>query len=505
MPTYKRVVSVDRKNFEVVWKRGNANRGCAEVTEKWKGRSFKACCSVEGGKWLGGLLLRLGEGVYFKRLPRFVNGGETIRATVKSNRNGWYIQLLFFEEGAKGGPSVICVPQGSYSNHWRIVGEMFNNLFVANMIGADLSLPVSVTTLANSSVHCKPPPVVCPVVEVVEEPPVIISAWPKQYMSWNSKKATVDILSKGASFGAAWWASVVVCSASVAFNCWEKVERCIQNKFGVKKIEQLSEQVGLVFLNSEDDAARLAFMPHLVVGAVDFTFTRWKPECGSLLQSFEREWNLNLMGFPLHLKTEDIVRTVAGVLGEVKMVDEKSIEKKSSKVEVIIQRKNIFDLPRCISLVENGIVFPIMVCLESPVSIWEEGGFCTFSGYSIEGGGDVSQVGTRVGEEVDPEEHSIALNYGDKMGRDDVAVVESEPGIVRGEIQMLNTVRSEELVDKVGQKKLLDGGVEVEREKESPISVGRASENEVGLGKVDDNGLFLVERVVFGEELCGPT
>ncbi|KAF5175048.1 hypothetical protein FRX31_035373 [Thalictrum thalictroides] len=217
-----------------------------------------------------------------------------------------------------------------------------------------------------------------PLSDTEEEQPVIISAWPKPYMSWRSKTNTVEVLSKGLPFGAAWWSSVVLCSGSLSNDCWVDVEDKVKEKFGMREFKLLSDQKAAIFLNSDEDATRLSLMPHLCLGGVVFSFAMWKPECGSLWHISGKDWCLNMIGFPLHLK--NCIRSVAGVLGKVLEVDMESISMESMKVRVQIHRDNIFDLPRCVSLVENEVVFPIMVEIESPESRWVDRGLCYFSG-----------------------------------------------------------------------------------------------------------------------------
>ncbi|KAF5181788.1 hypothetical protein FRX31_028625 [Thalictrum thalictroides] len=95
----------------------------------------------------------------------------------------------------------------------------------------------------------------------------------------------------------------------------------------------------------------------------------WNPECGGIKNCIGERWGLSLVGFPLHLKTEDCVRSMAGVLGEVLLVDLESVAMEKSKVKIQILRKNIFNLPRSVFLVEN---VPVEVVSEASLVIVQE-------------------------------------------------------------------------------------------------------------------------------------
>ncbi|KAF5192275.1 hypothetical protein FRX31_018140 [Thalictrum thalictroides] len=424
MSTFRRAVVVDKKKFDLSFNRRWRRLECVGLTERWNGKVFKAECSEEGGKWLGGLLIRLGEGSIFRSLPRFQSKGEVIRAIRKWNAHGEYIQFVFGAEESTTRSQVICVPQGRNGKHWLTVGEnLYSLLGVIKKMGQTQDQVESTTTII--AVPQVRRTTISSVRGMGEEQPVIISAWPKPYMSWSSKTNTVEVLSKGVPFGAAWWSSVVLCSGSLSTDCWAEVEDKIKEKFGMREFKNLSDQKAAIFLHSDEDAARLSLMPQLCLGGVVFTFAMWKPECGSLSHISGKDWCLNLIGFPLHLKTEDCIRSVAGVLGKVLEVDLESISMESMKVRVQIHRDNIFDLPRCVSLVENEVVFPIMIEIESPDSKWVDEGLCYFSGsknlYSKEEE-EGSTVLVRKAEQITREGHNS--NYTDCVSVDGTGVGE---------------------------------------------------------------------------------
>ncbi|KAF5188574.1 hypothetical protein FRX31_021839 [Thalictrum thalictroides] len=214
-----------------------------------------------------------------------------------------------------GSQRVICFPQGRNGVHWCAAGNAMGRLFRRNLAEKHGFPPLIRCLQSKDVVPSHDHKVLPDVGSVCEAPVIIISSWPKPYMSWNSKTEMVEVLSKGQAFGAVSWLSAVLCKGNLPSDSWELVFEKTRGKFQMKDLQILSDQSAILFLYSEEDASRLSFTPSFSLGNVIFSFEMWNPTMGSLVRSEEKEWWVSLVGFPLHLKHIDCITSLATVLG----------------------------------------------------------------------------------------------------------------------------------------------------------------------------------------------
>ncbi|KAF5205203.1 hypothetical protein FRX31_005210 [Thalictrum thalictroides] len=440
-----RSVSVDWKHFGFSWEVNRNARECFQIEETWNGRMFKASCSFEGGKWLGGLLVRLGEGMMFRRLPRFVNGGDEIRVVRRGNVRGDFIQVVFLRKGSMGVPMVICFPQGVRGRHWRLIGKVLERMLVIERVTQPVRHIQNPVRSDGRVIEEQRSKEVAQPGFLVGTAPVIISGWPKPYMSWEHSSSTVEVLSKGTTFCETRWSSAVLCSCLYDSDSWDRVEKCVTERFDVKEFRRISEKAMMIFMFTEEDAARLYLLKTLTLGAVEFSFKGWSPEMGCVKFEKDMDWWVSLVGFPFHLKNVDCINSIAGVLGDLKEVDLNSFALESSVVRVKIGRSSCDDLPRRIHVKEFGNVFSISIMIEQPFFDWECGGSDGISVVSTvvpsERVGESSHVVAREGQERRVE--GLESNYIEtivinEIGVSQVPLTVENQILHVGDIQILN-------------------------------------------------------------------
>ncbi|KAF5185202.1 hypothetical protein FRX31_025213 [Thalictrum thalictroides] len=341
----RKSVVVEGKTFEFLLQVGGNGIQKLLVTEIGGKGTFKGSFSGEGGRWVGKLLCQISfeedhEGLLFRTPDR------TITANVRRNNFGTYLQVLLFNKSDKRNYSVLCFPSGEGKKGWSVLGATFRELTDVNSSSARPVLP-------------------CPIqhnLTTLREDVTYADACTNNGKLYR-EQPRVSMHTHGGVNHASWWLTTVICTTDCANPNWEWLEGRIRELFEGAKVKPQSEGGALVFLKSEDCVSRILSLPPLVTWEGYFSFQKWNPECGTVSNLLtEKEVWLSFLGVPLHLRTKEVVASMAKQCGDVRNIEvESPLMSMNSGCRAKIHTKSLGSIPRIISLEERGYVSDIWV------------------------------------------------------------------------------------------------------------------------------------------------
>ncbi|KAF5203976.1 hypothetical protein FRX31_006438 [Thalictrum thalictroides] len=153
-----------------------------------------------------------------------------------------------------------------------------------------------------------------------------------------------------------WWLTTVICKTNCLNPNWECLEGRVRELFEGANVKPQREGGALVIIHSEACVQRILSLPPLVTWERYFSFQRWNPETGALnnLLSKKEIW-ISFLGVPLHLRTKEVVSSLANQCGVVREVEvESPLLSISSGCRAKVHTKDLGSIPRIISLEKRG-------------------------------------------------------------------------------------------------------------------------------------------------------
>ncbi|KAF5196075.1 hypothetical protein FRX31_014337 [Thalictrum thalictroides] len=142
-------------------------------------------------------------------------------------------------------------------------------------------------------------------------------------------------------------------------------------------VKVVKREEAIIYLQSESEAKRLLDMPPLVNWEGSFNFFKWDPSSGSFTVDdvivLSKKVKVNFHGIPYHLKSKEIVQSLANHYGSRWDILEETINPSSDRCSVMMHNIYYSKILRVIFLVEKEIRSPVMVEVEGcfPKGGWE--------------------------------------------------------------------------------------------------------------------------------------
>ncbi|KAF5200873.1 hypothetical protein FRX31_009539 [Thalictrum thalictroides] len=341
----KRFVAIENKAFEFNRGRSRDKAVAISITERTRGKVFRATTSESGCHWMGKYLCESSVGI--NQQLRYCDDWVSIIGSPRHNVNGGFVEFVLFKK-SDGRKKVICIPQGEENVGWMQAGIAL--LAVLGIINDEGELKPRTTNKFLGKPALKGegrrPPLAAQRTNNVEKEKKSTSTAPM-----------FTIESQSGIHNLSWWSTMVICRPQRRVTSWDTVKREITSKFGEISLAAVETGEAVLFMESVEKADSLA-----ALGAISFD------------------------GIPMHLKKPEILRMIAKEWGSSIEVEESSMLIYSSFANFKLFNPLWNVIPRLITLVEKGSSYAVYldVGFDKPVTALIPAWLPEFSNHSEE-------------------------------------------------------------------------------------------------------------------------
>ncbi|KAF5198275.1 hypothetical protein FRX31_012138 [Thalictrum thalictroides] len=128
-------------------------------------------------------------------------------------------------------------------------------------------------------------------------------------------------------------------------------------------------------METEKEAKKLGTRLPIKENGVEVKFRTWSPDFHMLNHDIlhQKKAVVTLLGIPVHLKREDIVKAIIRKFCYSYEIDRDSLNFRSAFVQVTLKDVKLGNIPRIVNLEEKGNLYPVWIKL---VNEWEDPDNC---------------------------------------------------------------------------------------------------------------------------------
>ncbi|KAF5192852.1 hypothetical protein FRX31_017559 [Thalictrum thalictroides] len=263
------------------------------------------------------------------------------------NGRGSFLQLTVFKRNARRRFSTVRIPAGSNLKGWGSLGEDLRSFFDQKEA---LKEDVGKRNHGQDRVRTQD------------------EHWRAAHPGASSGEKDIHVNYTGQSNLASWWSPVVICKSNCSEPDWVWFEKKVKEVFNSAMVKVVKREEAMICLQSESEAKRLLDMPPLVNWEGSFNFFKWETSSGSFtvddVIALSKKVKVNFHGIPYHLKSKEIVQSLANRCGSRWDILEETINPSSDRCSVMMHNIDFSKIPRVIFLVDKEIRSPVMVEVE---------------------------------------------------------------------------------------------------------------------------------------------
>ncbi|KAF5185923.1 hypothetical protein FRX31_024490 [Thalictrum thalictroides] len=340
----KCVEIIEGKMIEVESWKTSRSWDKVHLTEKFGKMVFTGKTSMEGGRWIGKLLCQVSCGMtVMGSVFRYVDDYLSMIGTVRGNRSGTFLQLQLFTKMANNKRMMVCIPAGEDRMGWTNLGGKIRNMLMCEEVHPQRmpSRPVFQTMTQQNQLQ-RPS-----FAEALGKGDQRRDFNPTQVLEMNNS----------------WWSAVAVCQPSNPNPNWEWVKDRCTGVFAGAGLKIIEGGKALIFLNSEEDLAKLLNLPPLTYWEGTFTFSKWSPSAGALkvCSGLRSDVEVVFTGIPYHLRVKAVIESLSKKCGNSVGTIKGEAEYTSPYCFVGLKNCEIQKIPRSITLEHKGANYLIWV------------------------------------------------------------------------------------------------------------------------------------------------
>ncbi|KAF5207183.1 hypothetical protein FRX31_003232 [Thalictrum thalictroides] len=366
---WRRFTIVELKSFDFERRVTGLEEERVQIKENGRNGRFTAGLTEKGAQWLGELLCTASNNII--KPQRFNDEKMSILGVVRSNKRGVFLEVSFSKNTNDKRGRAIRFPAGRGKEGWADLGLCLLDLFHPGIQhGRKPEITMNIEKQGVVSGFYKQDRKMAERED--EEQKHDKSEINKLAMKSNVQTrvserkigcVTVEIGGTGPKSNFGGWVTSVIGEANTKLIDWRWVRSLVEKEFVGTKMFVMDTGEAIFAMASEREARKLGGREKITENGVEVRFRMWTPEFQMLKneQVVPKQCKVTLVGIPVHLKSEAVVKTMMEKISNSFDIDRDSLNFRSAYVQVTFRDVKIEEIPRIVFLEEEGVKFPVLL------------------------------------------------------------------------------------------------------------------------------------------------